>query len=639
MPNPFEKRATEYLRDDEAFLAVVSPEPLLTFFRAPAEQGRLFDRLVRVIGTPGSGKTTLARLFQYSTMRTLLRHGELAAYRSVVDALTRCDALGEGRPLVLGCRLPLESEYRDFWEFPYPEELKTGLMLALLQARAVLSWLRSIETATPDFIRTEIVPKAGAEAAVTAIGGTNGPALLERARQVELSIYRVSAALVPPDVADIAADAVAAYRPFDVIESVRVVSRNESVTLRPLVILDDAHTLHASQLMAAQRWLARRELHIARWMLMRLDALAPEDVLTYGGPAQEPAARAPGLKRAREITDIRLQSSDNRTGQRRAFRKMARDMAGRYLAQMPLFARRRLYDLGDLLATQPERLAASHEAKLKRRIESIQTRLGISAERRASFERDIARYLRQPGAAAEADDVGLAMLSIIMHRYALRIPQAALFEAPQDPEPARPVIPDAGIADGARIHLLQEFDRPYYFGLETVCDAASENAEQFLQLAARLVARAETQLIRGRPPSVRGDAQHKLLRERATEMVRQWDFPHHGRVRRLADWIGEQCVQKSREPNAPLDGGASAVGVLQEEFDRIPERLPALAQLLQFAVAYNVFTLVPQHGTKRRVWCLIELNGVLLLHYGLTLHRGGFLERTVDEIARVISVE
>ncbi len=33
MINPFEKRATEYLRDDEAFLAVVTPEPLVTFSR------------------------------------------------------------------------------------------------------------------------------------------------------------------------------------------------------------------------------------------------------------------------------------------------------------------------------------------------------------------------------------------------------------------------------------------------------------------------------------------------------------------------------------------------------------------------------------------------------------------------------
>ena len=64
MANPFEKRATEYLRDDEAFLPIVTPEPVATFFARPAKEGRLYDRLTMIIGTPGSGKTTLARLFE-----------------------------------------------------------------------------------------------------------------------------------------------------------------------------------------------------------------------------------------------------------------------------------------------------------------------------------------------------------------------------------------------------------------------------------------------------------------------------------------------------------------------------------------------------------------------------------------------
>ena len=72
MANPFEKRATEYLRDDEAFLAVITPEPLATFLQKPAEEERLYDRLAVIIGTPGSGKTTLARLFQFTNAEHLV---------------------------------------------------------------------------------------------------------------------------------------------------------------------------------------------------------------------------------------------------------------------------------------------------------------------------------------------------------------------------------------------------------------------------------------------------------------------------------------------------------------------------------------------------------------------------------------
>src|SRR5688572_2989140 len=115
MPNPFERRAAEYLRDDEAFLAVVTPAPLSTFFERKAKEGRLYEQLAVIIGTPGSGKTTLARLFQYSTIQTLLRNKDLDTYKSLLDTMTACGAIADDRPTVLGARIPLEAEYREFW--------------------------------------------------------------------------------------------------------------------------------------------------------------------------------------------------------------------------------------------------------------------------------------------------------------------------------------------------------------------------------------------------------------------------------------------------------------------------------------------------------------------------------------------
>ena len=87
MTNPFEKRATEYLRDDAAFLSIVTPEPLHTFFEKPAIAGTLFDRLCIVIGTPGSGKTTIASLLQFKTVNTLLNSPNHTEYRPLRNAL------------------------------------------------------------------------------------------------------------------------------------------------------------------------------------------------------------------------------------------------------------------------------------------------------------------------------------------------------------------------------------------------------------------------------------------------------------------------------------------------------------------------------------------------------------------------
>ncbi|MGR4866727.1 hypothetical protein [Caulobacter sp. LARHSG274] len=633
MANPFEKRATEYLRDDEAFLAVVTPEPLATFFQKPAVEGRLYDRLTMIIGTPGSGKTTLARLFQYSTLRALLRNRGLTTSKPLIDTLTACGAISDDRPTLVGGRLALEGEYREFWEFPYPEELKTGLMVALLQARAVLAWLRNFIAAGVSLDDVEIVPRADADAALTAIGGIHGPDLLTRAREVELAIYRISAALMPPDAADIDSEAAAAYRPLDVIEAFRIREGEDVFDLRPLVIFDDAHSLHPTQLAALKRWLARRELKVGRWILTRLDALTPADVLGDLGEEAEP--EEPGLKRAREITDIWLQSHAERSSQRRAFRKMAKDMSSRYLRQMEVFNRRGLHSLGDLLSTEPEIVAEGKRAKLAALVDTLQRKHAISAGRRADLEAEVDSYLSTAG--EDGEDVRLAMLNILMSRYAKRIPQRSLFDdGAVDAEPSKPITADAGVAEGARIHLLHRQERPIYFGIDPLCDASSENAEQFLQLAARLVSQSETQLIRAKPPTLKSGAQHKLLRERASQIVKAWDFPQHQSVRRLADAMAAECVKKSLEANASLGGGANAIGILQEEFEAIPVTHPDLARVLQFGVAYNAFALVPNHGTKKKVWCLIELGGALLLHHGLTLKRGGFLERRTSDLVRML---
>jgi hypothetical protein len=73
-----------------------------------------------------------------------------------------------------------------------------------------------------------------------------------------------------------------------------------------------------------------------------------------------------------------------------------------------------------------------------------------------------------------------------MNRYAKRIPQTGLFGENADPDPSRPLAVDSSVFEASRLHLFHSYRRPYYFGIDDLCDASSENAEQFLRLAAIL---------------------------------------------------------------------------------------------------------------------------------------------------------
>jgi hypothetical protein len=634
--NPFQRRATEFLRDDEAFLAIVSPEPVTFYLKKPGEAGRLYDRLVLMRGTPGSGKTTLARLFEYPSLVALLRNSSVSTYQALVGALSECGAVTDEQPTVLGCRLPLETDYRDFWEFPYPEGLKMGLMAGLIQARAVLGWLRHLAAAGVQPSDIEIVPRADAETIVEAIGGVKGEQVAARARAVEKALYQVMGALIAPTEAELPAEATAAYQPFDIIERIRVrvgpEGQQRSLDLRPLAILDDAHVLHPAQFRALQLWLARRELRISRWMIARFDVLLPQEALAAITEDRSDAASYPGLSQDREIEVILLQSSGPRRENRTNFRRMAKDMAGRYLRRMPLLSARDLVVLGDLLGDEEVSLTASECKKLKESVDAVQRRLQVADTRREAYEKEVAEF--RVGGKGVAGDIALTMVSVMLHRYDKRRGGPSIFGSDDDQEPSRPVTANPSVYEAARLHLLQKYDRPYYYGIDDLCDASSENAEQFLQLAAALVETAATQIIRTKPALLTATTQHRLLRKRGNQIIEGWNFPQHLLVRRLVTAMAIRCVEVTILPNGWLT--PNGFGIRQEEFDSLPEAHPGLAHVLQFGVAYNAVTLVPHYPCKGKEWCLVELGGMVVLKHGLTLKRGGFIESTAHEMGGML---
>lgn len=638
MENPFLKRAAEFVRDPEAFLAIVSPEPARAYLAASAANDALYDRLVQIRGTPGSGKTTLSRLFAYPTLATLLRNRDRVSYRVVLGAMIDCKAIVDEQPALVSCRLPMETDYRTIWEFPYDDELKLRLTVALLQSRAVLGWVRALRESGVGDSNIEILPRTDAAAAWSAIGAGSIADLVQRARGVEERIYRLVGALVTPPLDSVSQELQDAYHPFDVIDGIAVqdatANKASRRSLRPLVILDDAHVLHPVQLKRLQQWLARREIRVSRWILSRIDVMHPTEMFAAVS-APEPQPDLPGITSGRDTLDILLQSAGKDRGRFRSrFREIAKDISDRYLRQMPLFSSRNLESLSDLLETEAQPLT---DAKLKRLDEDVsRTRKNfkISEKRLTELAATVDAYRPQAGALEE--DVRLALLRILLHRYMKRIPQQGmLYAEAEDPDPSRPLRVDAQLADAARLALFHEFDRPYYYGMEMLCDCGSENTEQFLHLAASLVDAISTRLIRGSTASLDARTQHKLLREKSTEIMERWDFPERQAVTKLVDAIAKECLKESLTPNAWIGAGANAYGILQSEFETLANDEPALARILHFGIAYNAVSLNPRYPCKNKEWCLIELGGIPTLRFGLTLKRGGFIEGSVAELKQM----
>ena len=189
MFNPFKKRASEYMQDGALFLATVAPDPLFTFLLPHVQQGTVFDRLVAFRGTPGSGKTTIASLFRLTNIRTILRNPKVESTR-VPPGFDRLQCRRRWCRRGGWSRIPMEAEYRDIWELPYPDDVKSKLLFTLIQARAVLLWLKDLRS-EGEHLSTVGVESTGASAAAVVEAGietAKGMRRRKRARSSRLSI-------------------------------------------------------------------------------------------------------------------------------------------------------------------------------------------------------------------------------------------------------------------------------------------------------------------------------------------------------------------------------------------------------------------------------------------------------------------
>lgn len=639
MANPFTTfRAAEHADTMEGFLSLVVPDPLEQYFERFFHDGVLFRRAMFVFGQPGSGKTTLARLFEPVALATLLRHDSGKTFTAVRAALVRTGAISSGAICIIGARVPLESDFRDLANLPYSAEVRKQLLLRLIQARTVLRWFAQLGHIGVKPESIEVVPRNGCESGLEVLGGSSGVGLLDRARQVERAIYSILGALVAPKEEGFSPDLRLPYNLFDVISEFRVTQEladqhHLEPRLKPFVILDDAHSLSSEQYKALRHWVARREISLGRWILSRLDTLSPSEIASELAVAGDDPGGAPGLSQQRDYDVIQLQGiGEDRQEVRKQFAKIAEAIARRYLKQVEAFNRTQISDLSAILDMKVTPVADKLLIHWKEQIKAEADRRGITREMLTSLEEAAVSMLKKKR--RNDNDLFVALTRILVHRRA-PIRQLTLFDSEE--VEGTPKELDASLLHGAEIHLFRKFGRPYFYGFERLAQASSENPELFVRLSGALVDASLNQLLRKLSPSLSAAEQHRLLVEEAGRIFNQWNFPEASSVRRLIAGIAKRCVVATELPNAYLKSGANAIGISMDDFELLIESKDQLASIIKYGVAYSAFSITRDRSVKNKQWCLLTLGGVACLHFGLTFALGGFVEGTSKELKSMIS--
>jgi hypothetical protein len=311
MYNPFRKRASENLPNSDAFLPLVSHAPVEYILQNHSGDD-LLGKLAFLLGTPGSGKTTFGRLFEFESLMTLHHMVTNPSFKNLAKVLSDFGAISESGPSILAARLPMDAEYREIWELPYDESVKRGLFLNLLQSRCVLTWCNALSDQSVADNAIEIITTRQSPGALGNIGGNSFEELRSNAIELESAVYDVIHALVPRSANQIATMLTRPYDPLSCITglAVKLDHADNTVTfLKPMLIVDDAHELHSSQFSSLTDFLIRRDLKMARWVLTRYDIAVSANEWIQDQSTEGYAGRHLEISRIRELSGMPLRIS------------------------------------------------------------------------------------------------------------------------------------------------------------------------------------------------------------------------------------------------------------------------------------------------------------------------------------------
>lgn len=621
--NLFRLRTAEQAQADDQFLALFSSRVVDLF-----KDEQIWDRLVRIESAPGSGKTSLLRLFTPGSLMRVFRLRYQQENQELVKQLRSFGALDDAGVQLLGVYVSCHQDYSQIADQNLAPAQKLSSFMALLDARIVLLTLQSVCRMArirypQDVGRISLKRRPDTMSTSTHPDSIAGMELYQSARETEALIagainrlgraprleFRTSGRLDAPLL----------------LSSHTVFVDEQRIASRALLMFDDTHTLDPAQQDMLEAELKRHDLSLARWMATRLSALSPTQVMS------EPS------KLGREVLTIRL---DDRT--RTPFERWLIDVADRRAirAEPTIHSFQSLF--ADGLTTDAEDEAATNAAREERA-----TALELMRPHAELFSEWIAEAERTTQTMAPVEvATEWARLRILIERRLRR--RQAEFDFVS--LPASDLARGSGdVSEAARLFVAHRNDLPYYFGAQKIAQLGSWNIEQFLALSADLFdALINAGLVsQSGARELSAAQQDRIVRASSRALLSniQRDVPYGGDVRNLVSALGAMAKTETHRPTAPYLPGVTGFALSMADRATLlgaqasdPSNGSArLLRTLHAAVAHNVLNTSLDRRVKDDDWMVLYLNRLLCPAFELPLGYGGFREQSLTEVKRWVS--
>ncbi len=591
------------------------------------QQDDLFvPKLIVVRGSPGSGKSSLLRLFETDTLLTVHARRSQHSDQGLVERLTELGILSERGPRVVGIYIQCDSSLRDIANLA-PEESTPRLFNTLLDTRIVVSFVRGIRR----LVAAGCLDLPGACVLNPLPPGDAPPSVFSEARTVYqmeevctkierdfgILLNRFPGDPLPPSIQPHARVYALAYLALQIQ---RVAALAELI---PVVMLDDVQELYPDQRKHLKDEFMRRAA-IPRWLAVRTQVFGLEELISVEG-----------AEHGREYREIPLDEifQDKPT----VFAKFSANVVQRRLQATDSLQQVTVSDFKELLRP-PDELVPSELAE--RALESMMKRasdLHLGRPILNTLQGHLERASKSSLLFSELQDLEKSL--IVLERQANR-GQVSLF-----PEMDLPEVTDGKTEEAAQLFVTKRLRWPYYFGFDALTSVASGNVEQLLSTAAvimdRLIYRAELD----RDKAMTAKQQEDLFRRCGDDYYGAVEEKHRrgSAIRQFIDNLGAFFQEVTYRPNAPIAPGVNGFGLTRTELlqavslDNEGQGARVFSEVLTNAVAGNVLsvrcTKQGQAGSEKIVF---YLNRLLCVKFRLPLNYGGWQHLPVDILIRMM---
>lgn len=603
IPNAFNFRvADQAVLNTSLFLNLYSPilldELRVDDFTAP--------KLIVINGSPGSGKSSLLRLFETNTLIDLCK--PQTKNREAVTPLQKLGVINENVPAAFGIYIHCDSSLRGIANLD-ANGANDKLLNTLLDVRILSSFLSSIKKLDASFqlfdglgnlklkplpLETFPPPLFGLEHTFESLEAT--------CRKIEEDFGTFLNSFPGSPLPD---SIIPHSRIFSIpyLQGIRE-QNSELVSFLPIVMLDDLHELYMAQRKQINDAFLERSA-IPRWIAVRKHVYEFEKLVFLEEAIDE-----------RDYRELNLDSAS--TG---LFRKFVRNVANKRLALSS--------------ALQPYDVNSFEE-----QLDEDDLSFSLSREKlinaAPNVERDIQEYNSKVSAESHfeikeklssQDLVDLETKLILLERQRNKR-QRTLFESVEEDRET-----DGKVRDAAALFASKKYNRPYYFSFDELAAVANKNVEQFLSVASLFVEKIISRAELNRDTSLSVLDQEKLFRKGAEIYYGRIEqrFERGYAIKQLVENLGTFFKAVTFRPSAPIAPGVNGVGFEREklraflETNKEDKNVIAFREILTKAVAANVlFVDEVKQGKPGSEKVVFYLNRLLCVKYELPLATGGW---------------